>query len=53
MFAREDIGLLPEVDDDSEYLYRIKTTAPQRAKDSFELWKKYQKPRYTEEELMQ
>ena len=41
-----------EVDRDYKYLYRIKTNAPQRAKDSYELWLKHQEPRYTEEELM-
>ena len=35
-----------------EHIYRVKENAPQRAKDSYELWLKHQELRYTEEELM-
>ncbi len=39
-----------EVDEDFKYFFRIKPTAPQRAKDSYELWLKHQEPRYIEKD---
>lgn len=41
-----------EDDPTDEYIFRVKSNASERAKKSFELWKKYQEPRYTEKELM-
>lgn len=41
-----------EDDPTDEYIFRVKNNAPERAKKSFELWKIYQEPRYTEKELM-
>lgn len=41
-----------EDDPTGKYIFKVKNNAPERAKESFELWKKYQEPRYTEEELM-
>lgn len=48
----KDNELWYEEDPTGEHIYRVKENAPQRAKDSYELWLKHQEPRYTEEELM-
>lgn len=41
-----------EDDPTDEYIFRVKSNAPERAKKSFELWKIYQEPRYTENDLI-